>query len=177
MNSYRERLHVPASYWLLTGIGVALIGAEVFAGFSHLVWVAVYVVLVVVVVAFFLNWGRARIEVSHGALRAGGDVLPLSAITAVEPLDERQAAALTGPRADPGAHLLLRPYLKNAVYIGVDSPAGGAPYWLIATRHPAELAAALAAAAPERAMMRREGERDGEPAASGTRRDDGEAAV
>ena len=61
-------------------------------------------------------------------------------------LDEKQARALSGPRADPAAHLLLRPYLKRAVYVGLADPAGGVPYWLVATRHPAELAAAIESA-------------------------------
>jgi Protein of unknown function (DUF3093) len=57
--------------------------------------------------------------------------------------DEKQTKALGGPRADPAAHLLLRPYLKRAVYVSLADPADGVPYWLIATRHPAELAAAI----------------------------------
>jgi hypothetical protein len=34
------------------------------------------------------------------------------------------------------------------VYIAVDDPASQAPYWLIGTRQPAELAAAIDAARP-----------------------------
>ena len=51
-------------------------------------------------------------------------------------LDERQAAQLRGPKADPAALLLLRPYLKRAVYVGIADPGEGVPYWLVATRHP-----------------------------------------
>jgi hypothetical protein len=61
------------------------------------------------------------------------------------PLDAAQAGVLRGPKADPAAHLLLRPYLKKAVYIGLADPADGVPYWLVATRRPTELAAALTA--------------------------------
>jgi hypothetical protein len=38
---------------------------------------------------------------------------------------------------------MLRPYLKRAVYIGLADPGSEVPYWLVATRHPAELAAAI----------------------------------
>jgi DUF3093 family protein len=58
-------------------------------------------------------------------------------------LDAEEAARLRGPRADPAAHLLLRPYLKRAVYVEVADPASGVPYWLLATRRPDELAAAI----------------------------------
>jgi len=39
--------------------------------------------------------------------------------------------------------LLLRPYRKRAVYIAVADPAADVPYWLLATRRPEELAAAI----------------------------------
>jgi hypothetical protein len=146
MRSYREQLRVPTSYWLLSVPVVLLLGAEVFVGFSTLVAILVYALFVVVVGGFLLAWGAVRIEVTDAALRAGGDTLPLSAIGEVLALDEAQAAVLRGPRADPSAHLLLRPYLKKAVYIGLaDSQEAEARYWLIATRHPDKLAAALSA--------------------------------
>lgn len=181
MRSYREQLHVPTGYWLLSVPVVALLGAEVFAGFSTLVAALVYAVFVVVVGGFLLSWGAARIEVTGTVLKAGGDVLSLSQVSEVLPLDDKQAALLRGPRADPAARLLLRPYLKQAVYIGLASPStDGAPYWLVATRHPDKLAAAiintgLSGAGHGRGMMP-EGEAHGEPAATGTRRNDGEAA-
>jgi hypothetical protein len=145
MRSYREQLRVPASYWLLAIPVVAILGAELFAGFGGLVAAVVYAVFILVVGGFLLAWGATRVEVTGTVLRAGGDVLPLSAIGEVQPLDEQQAALLRGPKADPAAHLLLRPYLKKAVYIGLADPSDGVPYWLIATRRPAELAAALTA--------------------------------
>lgn len=145
MRFYREQLRVPASYWLLAIPVVAILGAELFAGFSGLVAALVYAVFIVVVGGFLVAWGATRVEVTGTVLRAGGDVLPLSAIGEVQPLDEQQAALLRGPKADPAAHLLLRPYLKKAVYVGLADPSDGVPYWLIATRRPAELAAALTA--------------------------------
>jgi hypothetical protein len=140
---YRETLRVPVSYWLLAAPVVALLGAELFVGFSNVVAICVYAVFVLVVGGFLLSWGAVRIEVGGGVLRAGGDTLPLTSIGEAVALDERQAAVLRGPRADPSAHLLLRPYVKKAVYVGLAGSAAGSPYWLVATRRPAELAAAL----------------------------------
>ena len=143
MGSYREQLRVPASYWLLSVPVIAILGAELFAGFSLLVAVGVYTAFVVVIGGFLLAWSAARIEVSGTTLRAGGDSLPLSAISEVIALDEKQAALMRGPRADPAAHLLLRPYLKRAVCLKLADAPGGVPYWLLATRRPDELAAAI----------------------------------
>jgi len=194
MRSYREQLYVPASYWLLSVPVVILLGAEIFVGFSTVIAGLVYAVFIVVVGGFLLSWGATRVEVTGTVLRAGRDTLSLSQASEVLPLDEKQAALLRGPRADPSARLLLRPYLKRAVYIGLADSPDGAPYWLIATRHPDKLAAALLAGsgqtAADSAGLADEGpggpgqgrgkipgsEAHGEPAATGTRRSDGEAA-
>ncbi|HEY5420452.1 MAG TPA: DUF3093 family protein, partial [Marmoricola sp.] len=39
--------------------------------------------------------------------------------------------------------LATRPYLKAAVRVPVSDPDDPAPYWLVGTRHPDRLAAAL----------------------------------
>lgn len=143
MRSYREQLRVPASWWLLAVPVILILGSEVWAGLSLVVAVSVYALLTVVIAGFLLSWGAATIEVTDGKLRAGRDTLPLDSVGDVVALDEEQAALVRGPRADPAAHLMLRPYLKRAVYIAVADPASEVPYWLVGTRRPAELAAAI----------------------------------
>jgi hypothetical protein len=143
MGSYREHLRVPVSWWLLAVPVIAVLGGEVYAGFGGFIPPLIYAVLVVVVAGFLLTWGAAIVEVTDGALRAGGATLPLTEISEVVALDEKQAALLRGPRADPAARLMLRPYLKRAVYIALADPGSGVPYWLVATRHPEELATAI----------------------------------
>ena len=51
-----------------------------------------------------------------------------------------------GRDADARAYLLLRPYLKRGVRIDLTDPSDPAPYWLISSRRPDGLAAALAKA-------------------------------
>jgi hypothetical protein len=141
--AYRERLLVPVGWWLLAVPVIAVLGGEVYAGFGGWIPPVIYAVFIVVVAGFLLTWGATTIEVADGTLRAGGAELPLDRTSEVVPLDEKQAALLRGPRADPAAHLMLRPYLKRAVYIRLADPGSGVPYWLVATRHPAELATAI----------------------------------
>ena len=141
--SYHERLLVPVSWWLLAVPVIAILGGEVYAGFGGWIPAAIYAVFIMVVAAFLLTWGSATIEVADGTLRADKAELPLDKTSDVVPLDEKQAALLRGPKADPAAHLMLRPYLKRAVYIKLANPGSGVPYWLVATRHPAELATAI----------------------------------
>jgi Protein of unknown function (DUF3093) len=143
MRSYREHLRVPVSWWLLAIPSIVILGAEIWAGFGGFIPPLIYAVFTAVVAGFLLSWGATSIEVADGVLRAGNATLPLSQTGDVVPLDEKQAAQLRGPRGDPAAHLMLRPYLKRAVYIALADPTGGVPYWLVATRHPAELATAI----------------------------------
>jgi hypothetical protein len=97
----------------------------------------------VIAAIFLINWGNATIEVAGGVFRAGRDTLPLSEAGEIVALDEKQAAQLRGPRADPAAHLFLRPYVKRGVYIAIADPSDGVPYWLVSTRHPDRLVAAM----------------------------------
>lgn len=143
VRSYHERLLVPVSWWLLAVPVVAILGGEVYAGFGGWVPPVIYALFIAVVAGFLLAWGATTIEVTDGTLRADKAELPLDKTSEVVPLDEKQAALLRGPKADPAAHLMLRPYLKRAVYIRLADPGSGVPYWLVATRHPAELATAI----------------------------------
>ena len=62
------------------------------------------------------------------------------------PLDADATRRAAGVDADARAFLLLRPYLKRSVRVEITDPADPAPYWLVSTRHPDELAAALQSA-------------------------------
>jgi Protein of unknown function (DUF3093) len=172
MRVYHERLWVPVSWWLLGLVVMVILAAELAAGFGELAVVAIYVVLLGGVPAMLLSWSRPRVEVAGGELIAGRARLPLAVAGEVSALDRTQTRAIIGPRADPAAFLLIRPYLREAVYVEVaepgagavprrrlrwrrwrfhleaTEPAAGTPYWLVATRHPAELAAAINSARP-----------------------------
>ncbi len=163
MRSYHERLFAPVSWWFLGTVIVAILGAELWAGFGPLVALVTYAVLLLVCGGTLAHWGSASVRVTDDELEAGGRRLPRHAIGDVVPLGERQADAARGQHADPAAHAVIRPYLKRAVYIEVIDPTQGAPYWLVGTRRPDDLAAALRTQ-PTRARARADkgdaGERD-----------------
>jgi len=148
MRVYRERLGVPATWWLVAALCVVMLGTTLWAGLSIIVGAAVYLVLGGACTAGLLAWGALTIEVAGGELRVGSRCLPLGQVGQVTALDRAQTRALRGPRADPAAYLLVRPYLPEAVYVEVVGRPADQPYWLIASRRPAELAAAVAGARP-----------------------------
>jgi hypothetical protein len=144
MRDYREQLYVPLVWWLLAVPSVLLFGATLYAGLSEPWPIIIMVGMTAGCAALLIALGLAWVEIGGGTLRAGNAALPLTAVTEVAALDEKQTAQLRGPRGNPAAYLYSRPYLKSAVYLAVDPVADPAvPYWLIGTRHPAELAAAI----------------------------------
>jgi hypothetical protein len=150
MRDYRERLYAPLAWWLLAVPIVLILGGTLYAGLPWPWPIVIIGGLAAGCATALIALGRATVEVNDTALRAGGAMLPLAAISEVVALDERQTTRLRGPRADPAARFYSRPYLKESVYVAVDPAAQGdsvhqqrVPYWLVGTRNPAELAAAI----------------------------------
>ncbi|MGZ5403285.1 MAG: DUF3093 domain-containing protein [Nocardioides sp.] len=145
---YAERLTVPLRWWVQGTMLVASLWlATVVALPPVLAWLVAGAALGLLV-ALLLGYGSARIEVSDGVLRAGRARIELDHLGPATPLDADAARRLAGVDADARAYLLLRPYLKRAVRVDVTDPADPAPYWLLCTRRPDELAAALAGLTP-----------------------------
>jgi Protein of unknown function (DUF3093) len=140
MRLYRERLVAPVSWWISGVVCVALFGTTLWAGFSLLAGLAVYVGLAAILIAALVSWGSATIEVTRSELAAGRHRIPLSEVGEVTALDSAQSRAIRGPRADPAAFLLIRPYLPESVYVAVKGRPAGQPYLLLGTRKPARLA-------------------------------------
>jgi hypothetical protein len=144
MRDYREQLHVPLAWWLLAVPTVLILGATLYAGLPEPWPIIIMAGLAAGCAAMLISMSLARVEIGGGNLRAGSAVLPLTAISEVVTLDEKQSTRMRGPRANPAARLYSRPYLKTSVYLAVDPAVDPAvPYWLIGTRHPAELAAVI----------------------------------
>lgn len=147
MHDYRERLYVPLAWWLLAVPIVGIFGGTLYAGLGWPWPVVIVGGLAAGCAAVLIALGRGSVEVGDGTLRAGNAVLPMTAISKVIALDEKQTTRLRGPKTDPAACLYSRPYLRQSVYLAVDTATdpgiAAAGYWLIGTRHPAELAAAV----------------------------------
>jgi hypothetical protein len=143
---YDERLGVPLRWWALATMFLASLLVAFLVATP--LWVALTGtgVLVVALVTVFVAYGSARVTVEDGMLRAGRARIPVSALGDVQTLDAESARLLAGRHADARAYLLIRPYVRRAVRVDVTDPADPAPYWLVATRRPHRLAAALVAA-------------------------------
>ena len=146
---YRERLRVPASWWLAGAVCVLILGTTLAAGLSVVIGVVIYVAMGGLLAIGVAVWGSVEVRVTDSELTAGSARLAIDQVGDVSALDAAQTAALRGPSADASAFMLVRPYLARSAYVAVAGRPAGRPYLLIATRHPADLAAAVRAAASE----------------------------
>lgn len=143
---YDERLDVPVRWWALATMFLASVLIAFLV--STPLWVALSgtLVLILLVAGVFVGYGSARVSVSDGVLRAGRARIPVGYLGVAEALDAESTRLLAGREADARAYLLIRPYLRQGVRVDIADPADPAPYWLLSTRRPARLVAALDAA-------------------------------
>lgn len=143
--AYAERLGVPLRWWVQGTMLVATLWLAVAVAMPALgAWIVTLVALALMTF-LFTSYGGARVVVAGGTLRAGRAHIAAEHLGAAVALDAEQTRRAAGVEADARAYLLIRPYLKRAVKVEITDPADPAPYWLIGTRHPEELAQALTA--------------------------------
>lgn len=143
---FRERLTVPWVWWLLAALFAVslLVALTLYIG---PVWgVSVTVASMLVAVGIFAS-AAVTVSVDADQIRVGRAVIEHRYIGGARALDAAETRDRAGVQADARAHLVLRPYVATAVEIALDDPADPVPYWLVSTRRPTELAAALDRAA------------------------------
>ncbi|WP_203335597.1 DUF3093 domain-containing protein [Nocardioides limicola] len=141
---YVERLGVPLRWWVQGTMLLACFWlAFIVTPMPEAVSWALTGVIGCLIAGGYLWYGAATIRVDGSVFTAGRAHIDRSHIGEVLPLDTEAAHRLAGRDADARAHLLLRPYCRRAVRVEITDPRDPTPYWLISTRHPRKLAAAL----------------------------------
>lgn len=140
---YAERLTVPLRWWAQGTMLVASLWLAVMAATPEVVAWSVTAVALALMVALFVGYGRPRVSLEGGTLRAGRAHIGLEHVGEVTALDAEGVRRQAGVDADARAHLLLRPYLKRGVRIDITDPTDPAPYWLVSCRHPEALVTAV----------------------------------
>lgn len=140
---YAERLHVPLRWWVQATMFLATVWlAFIVALPAWIAWTG-SAVLLGTVYGLFAWVGSSRIAVRGGSLYVGPARIDLAFLGPAEALDKDATRRVHGIDADARAFLHTRPYISRSVKVAVNDPADPAPYWLISTRHPRQLAAAL----------------------------------
>lgn len=139
---YRERLTVPIAWWVLSGL-FALSLLLAFGFYLGPVWGVGSALISLVAMAAVFAAAASRIVVDDTRLHVGRASIEFGYLGEVTALDASAARLRRGPKADARAFLALRPYVSTAVEITLTDPDDPAPYWLVASRRPQVLAAAL----------------------------------
>jgi hypothetical protein len=141
--TYEERWVVPW-WWWPAALGLAgLVAAELHAGApGSRAWLP-YVVLLPLVLVLLAVGSRGRVRVVDAVLHVPGARIPLEHLGDAVALDREGLRRQTGPMADRDAFVVSRPWLHAAVRVMVTDPADDTPYWVIGSRNPERLLAAL----------------------------------
>ena len=142
---YSERLIVPW-WWWLAGLAItAIFGYEVQLAAYRQPWsVVAYPVIAALIGWGLYSMGRTPVRVdADGSLHAGKAMLPSEVIARGATVSAAQRSAAMGRQLDPAAFVLHRTWVKTMVLVVLDDPDDPTPYWLISTRHPDRVLAAL----------------------------------
>jgi hypothetical protein len=143
--TYAERLHLTVWAWLAALVVDLIVGFELLMGFPGVPAWPLFAVLLPLTAALMAWWGRIRVRVTADELMVDDARLPLAVISGVVALDAAGKREALGVGAHPMAFVIQRPWIGPAVQVLLDDPADPTPFWVVSTRHPVELAAALRA--------------------------------
>jgi hypothetical protein len=141
---YRERLW-PAPWLFIATALVIPASLLVFLPINTTAGAVVAIVLYAGCVALLISGGPV-IEVTDDEFRAGKARLPLSIAGTVEGFTGDEARAERGVRLDARTWLLIRAWVSPVVKIQNLDERDSAPYWVVSTRHPDAVVAAITAA-------------------------------
>ena len=86
------------------------------------------------------------ITVADGSLHAGHASIPCDQLGEIEVLDSHRLTLTLGHGADSRAFLCIRGWIHSGLKIENIDPADPAPYWVVTTRKPGQLKAAIESA-------------------------------
>jgi len=141
---YRERLW-PAPWLFIATALVIPASLLVFLPINTTAGVIVAIVLYASCVILLIVGGPV-IEVTDTDFRAGRASLPLSIVGTVEGFSGDEARAERGVKLDARTWLLIRGWISPLVKIQNLDERDSAPYWVVSTRHPDAVVAAILAA-------------------------------
>lgn len=145
---YRERLW-PSPWQLLLPIvflvpAVGLVLTPINAAIAAPTAVAVAALVIAIMLL-----ASPLVELSDGVLRAGRASIPVQQLGRTRLVGEADLRRTIGVDLDARAFLMIRGSVKQALKIENIDPRDPAPYWIVSSRRPADLDAALKAAQAE----------------------------
>ena len=142
--TYRERLWPGALGWM-TAVGAGAVTLVAFVPVNGVLAMVTGAVVLAVSLAVTIATAPV-VEVGAGELRAGRAHIPVQLLGAGVELEPDARRAALGRDLDARAYVCLRAWIPAMVRWDVNDTADATPYWLVSTRRPRELRAAVTAA-------------------------------
>ncbi|MFJ2836239.1 MULTISPECIES: DUF3093 domain-containing protein [Nocardia] len=148
VSPYRERLWVPLWWWPIGFAIAGLLAAEIHMGAPGVrAWLP-YVLLAPIPVWILLWMSRHRLEVTvapdgTAELRVDRAHLPVSFVARAAAVAPTAKSAALGRQLDPAAYVQHRAWIGPMALLVLDDPDDPTPYWLVSTRRPDRVLAAL----------------------------------
>ena len=141
MSDYREKLWPNAWAFLVTALVIpasilVLVPISLFAGIVTAAVLYGGCLLLLVLAA-------PVVRVQNGELIAGPATISTGLLGEATTFVKTEATQERGPRLDARAWLLIRGWIDPVVRVPIVDATDPAPYWIISSRHPTELAAAI----------------------------------
>ncbi|WP_029088659.1 DUF3093 domain-containing protein [Brevibacterium album] len=138
---FSERLH-PSAGWSIGAFLLSAMTSLLLIPISPWAGVGLALLVMLAVLAGLVR-ASARVVVTADTFVAGGAAIERRFITGAQGFDAAGSFAQRGRELDVRAFLMLRPWVRTVVRVDIADPADPTPYWLVSTRRPRELAAAL----------------------------------
>ena len=106
------------------------------------VFIGSLLVLAIWAALFFL---APVIKVSKTTFTVGQASIPRTLLGKIDEIEKDQIFQERGPKLDPAAYKVFQGTVKTALKIAIKDSSDPAPYWIISTRKPAQLATVLKA--------------------------------
>ncbi|TFD89047.1 DUF3093 domain-containing protein [Cryobacterium serini] len=141
MPEYREKLWPNVWAFIVTALVIpasilVLVPISLFAGIVTAAVLYGGCVLLLVLAA-------PVVRVQDGVLTAGPATISTALLGEATAYEKSEATQERGPRLDARAWLLIRGWIDPVVRVPIADATDPAPYWVISTRHPRKLAAAI----------------------------------
>jgi Protein of unknown function (DUF3093) len=145
---YSERLWVPVWWWPIAFGITALLAAEIDMGVRAVPGWLPFLLLAPVPIWVLMWLSRLRVEVviprdAVAELMVGRAHLPVDVIARAAGVPGSAKSAALGRQLDPAAYVQHRAWIRQMILVVLDDPDDPTPYWLVSTRRPDRLLAAL----------------------------------
>ena len=125
MTSYSERLW--PTPWLFVATLLILPAVALALTPINVTVAIISAILAYLIVGAIMLLSAPKVAIVDGVFTAGPARIPVT----------------IGPGCDARAHLLIRGWIHSGIRVEITDPADPAPYWVLTTRRPAELADAI----------------------------------